>query len=63
MTVKDILRLVPGIMILVSLVLGVLVSQWWLLLAAFVGLNLAQSAFSRWCLLEIILIKMGIPEK
>ncbi|QAR32002.1 DUF2892 domain-containing protein [Geovibrio thiophilus] len=63
MSVKDILRLVPGIMILVSLALGVWVSQWWLLLAAFVGLNLLQSAFTKWCLLEDILIKMGIPKE
>lgn len=63
MSVKYILRLVPGIMILASLALGVWVNQWWLLLAAFVGLNLLQSAFTKWCLLEDLLIKMGIPKE
>jgi hypothetical protein len=62
MTIKDLLRLVPGIMILVSLALGVYVNMWWLLLAAFVGLNLVQSAFTKWCLLEDILRKLGLPE-
>ncbi|WP_022851508.1 YgaP family membrane protein [Limisalsivibrio acetivorans] len=63
MTVKYILRLVPGIMILVSLALGLTVNQWWFALAAFVGLNLIQSAFTKWCLLESILIKIGVPEE
>ncbi|MCD8490691.1 MAG: DUF2892 domain-containing protein [Geovibrio sp.] len=50
-------------MILASLALGVWVNQWWLILAAFVGLNLLQSAFTKWCLLEDLLIKMGIPKE
>ncbi|MCD8553964.1 DUF2892 domain-containing protein [Seleniivibrio sp.] len=63
MSIKDILRLVPGIFILVSVGLTVATdNKWWLLLAAFVGLNLLQSAFTKWCLLEDILRKMGIRE-
>jgi hypothetical protein len=46
--------------ILVSLALGVWVSPWWLLLTAFVGLNLLQSSFTNWCPLEIVLHKFGV---
>lgn len=62
MSIKDILRLVPGIFILFSVFMGVYVNKWWLALAVFVGLNLLQSAFTKWCLLEDILRKMGIRE-
>ncbi len=62
MTIKDILRLVPGIFILVSVPLGMYHNKWWFALTIFVGLNLLQSAFTKWCLLEDILRKMGIPE-
>ena len=61
-TVKDVLRFVPGVFILVSAVLAVTVSPWWLLLAGFVAVNLLQSAFTRWCLLENILLELGLPE-
>lgn len=60
-TTKDVIRLVAGTMVTGSLLLGVLVSPWWLILAGFVGANLLQSAFSRWCLLESILARVGVP--
>jgi len=63
MSIKDILRLVPGIFILFSVFMGLYVNKWWLALAVFVGLNLVQSAFTKWCLLEDILRKMGIREQ
>lgn len=63
MTIKDILRLVPGIFILFSVFMGIYVNKWWLALAVFVGLNLLQSAFTKWCLLEDILRKMGVKEQ
>jgi hypothetical protein len=34
-----------------------------LLFTAFVGLNLLQSAFTKWCLMEDILAKLGIADK
>ncbi|MDR2992034.1 MAG: DUF2892 domain-containing protein, partial [Burkholderiaceae bacterium] len=49
MTSWRIVRLFAGAVILVSLALGVWVSPWWLLLTAFVGLNLLQSSFTNWC--------------
>jgi hypothetical protein len=55
-------RAFAGTFILVSLLLTVLFSSWWLLLTAFVGVNLLQSAFTGFCPLEIILGKFGISK-
>jgi hypothetical protein len=49
MTVNEALRAMAGVVVLLSLALGVWVSPYWLLLTAFVGLNLLQSAFTKWC--------------
>lgn len=49
MTVERGLRALAGIMTLLSLALAHWFSPWWLLLTAFVGLNLLQSAFTNWC--------------
>ena len=61
----QLVRLIAGIFILLSLALGVpgsplFVSQWWLAFTAFVGANLLQSALTRWCMLETILRKLGV---
>jgi hypothetical protein len=42
-------RRLAGVFILISLLLAWLVSPWWLLLGAFVGLNLLQSSFTGFC--------------
>ena len=54
-----------GLFVLLSLALGVpgspiFVNQNWLWFTAFVGVNLLQSAFTKWCLLETILRKLGV---
>jgi len=54
------IRLIAGSFVLLSLALGWFVSPWWFLFTAFVGLNLIQSAFTRWCLMEDILRWTGI---
>jgi hypothetical protein len=59
MTIDRIVLALAGAMVLLSLLLSVLVSPWWLLLAAFVGLNMFQSAFTGFCPLAIILKKLG----
>jgi Protein of unknown function (DUF2892) len=66
MTSWQIVRLVAGTFILVSLALGIpgspiFVSQWWLAFTAFVGVNLFQSGLTRWCMMENILRKLGAP--
>jgi hypothetical protein len=60
MTVNEWLRAVAGLFVLVSLALGYWVHPAWFLFTAFVGLNLVQSAFTRWCLMEKILSGLGI---
>jgi len=49
-----------GLMILVSLLLGVYVSPYWFWFTAFVGGNLLQSAFTGFCPLALILKKVGV---
>lgn len=48
-----------GFVVLLSLALAHFLSPWWLLLTAFVGLNLFQSAFTGFCPLAMILKKAG----
>jgi hypothetical protein len=50
-------------MVLISISLAHWVSPWWLLLGAFVGVNLIQSALTGFCPAEIILKKMGVGQK
>lgn len=60
MTMHNVIRVVAGTMVLVSLALGLLVSKWWFCLTAFVGLNLIQSAFTHFCPAEKIAGKLGV---
>ena len=60
--IQVIVRVVAGTMILLSLLLGYLHSPYWHLLTAFVGLNLLQSAITKWCLLEDILKKFFLKD-
>jgi len=62
MTVERGLRLMAGVMILISLALAHFVSSYWLLLTAFVGLNLLQSAFTNWCPAMKILRAIGLKD-
>lgn len=55
MTLENSIRLLAGSLILLSLTLYYFVSPYWLLLAAFVGLNLLQSSVTRFCPAEIII--------
>ena len=54
------LRGIAGFFILISLVLIHYVSPYWILLTAFIGLNLFQSAFTNWCPMMWILKKLGL---
>lgn len=56
-------RVIVGIFILLSVVLAVYVNQNWLWFTVFIGVNLIQSAFTKWCLLETILQKLGVKGK
>lgn len=61
MKMEHCIRAIAGSFILISLALGHFVSPYWYLFTAFVGVNLLQSAFTRWCLMEDILAKLGVP--
>lgn len=56
----NIIRMVAGSLVLVSLVLSKTVHPNWIYLSAFVGLNLLQSSITGWCLLNDILHKYRI---
>ena len=60
MNVERSLRLIAGIVVLISLLLGVYVHPNWFLLTGFVSLNLIQSAFTNWCPMMTILRKLGM---
>ena len=62
MKIQSIIFLVAGTLVLTGLALGHFVNEWWLLLSAFVGLNMFQTAFTGFCPLERILIKLGIGQ-
>jgi hypothetical protein len=49
-----------GLMVLVGLTLAYFVSPYWILLTAFVGLNLFQSGITGFCPLAMILKKLGV---
>lgn len=58
MSLENSIRLLAGILVLGSLTLGYFVSHYWLLLTAFVGFNLIQSSFTRFCPAEMIIAKL-----
>jgi hypothetical protein len=60
MSIDRVVFAFAGFMVLLGLTLGYFVSPSWLLLAAFVGLNLLQSAFTGFCPLAMILKKAGV---
>ena len=62
MTINRYLRLASGFFIMLSVLLAVVYSPYWLYFTAFVGLNLFQSAFTNWCPLMTALRKMGVKE-
>ena len=67
MIITDWIHTIAGSFILISLLLGVSTSplfhsSYWLWLTAFVGLNLLQFGFSKFCPLGLILKRLGVPE-
>lgn len=67
MNINRMVRMFAGLFILVSLGLGVpespvFVSKYFLWFTVFVGANLLQSSFTRFCPLENILRRFGVPD-
>lgn len=63
MSMEQYIRAIAGAFVVISLALGYFWSAYWYLFTAFVGLNLFQSAFTRWCLMENILEKAGVARR
>ncbi len=66
MTTERLVRIFAGAIVLLSLLLAVpgsplFVSRLFLWLTAFVGLNLFQSGWTKFCPFEIFLRKLGVP--
>ncbi len=59
---ERIVRAVAGTFILLSLLLALTVNINWLYFTGFVGLNMLQSSITKWCLLNDILTKLGVPK-
>ncbi len=60
MTIDRAVLAFAGSMILASLWLSHVHSAYWLWLTAFVGLNLLQASFTRFCPLAIVLKRLGL---
>lgn len=62
MTVERGLRLMAGVMVLLSVALTYYVSHYWMWLTVFIGLNLVQSAFTNWCPAMAMLRAAGLKD-
>jgi hypothetical protein len=62
MSVNEALRLLAGVVVLVSVALAFWVNIGWLALTAFVGVNLLQSAFTGWCPAMWAFRKLGLQD-
>lgn len=62
MTVERGVRLIAGVMVLLSLSLAHYFSLYWLWLTVFVALNLLQSAFTNWCPAMSMLRAVGLKD-
>lgn len=71
MSMDRIIRIIAGTFIVISVLLfnslnteaSIFSTVNWLWFTLFVGLNLFQSGFTKWCLMEKILLKLGIGVK
>ena len=62
MTVEPMLRLIAGAFVSASVLLGIYVHPYFLWFTLFVGLNLFQSALTKWCPMMAILRRAGVPD-
>jgi predicted CDP-diglyceride synthetase/phosphatidate cytidylyltransferase len=60
MSIEKVMMLIVGTMVLLSAVLAYYFSPLWLLLTAFIGLNLLISGFTGFCPMVLILRKLGL---
>lgn len=60
MNKEQYIRAIAGSFVSLSVLLAHFHSPYWLFFTTFVGLNLLQSAFTKWCPMEIILGKLSV---
>ena len=58
-----IVHAIAGTLILSSLLLGIYVNKNWFWLTGFVGLNMLIHATTNWCLMYLILNKLGVKKE
>lgn len=58
MSIDRMILVIAGTFVLASLALSQLHHPYWLFFTAFVGLNMFQAGFTRWCIMAIILRKL-----
>jgi len=61
-TIDEWLRLIGGTFVLASVALGWFVHPGYFLFTAFVGANLLQSFFTRWCPMIWLLQRLGVEQ-
>lgn len=59
MKIENLVMAIAGVFVFVSVVLSAVHSNYWLIFTGFVGLNLFQAAFTRFCPLAVVLKKWG----
>jgi Protein of unknown function (DUF2892) len=62
MTVERTLRLIAGLFVTASVLLGMYVHHYFYWFTVFVGVNLFQSGFTNWCPMMVFLRKLGLRE-
>jgi hypothetical protein len=60
MTLEPMIRLIAGVFVVASVLLGLYVHPAFLWFTAFVGANLFQSAFTNWCPMMTLLRRAGV---
>jgi hypothetical protein len=63
MKMEQFIRIIAGTFVIVSVLLGHFIHPAWYLFTAFVGANLFQSAFTKWCLMETLLTRLGVDKR
>jgi hypothetical protein len=63
MTVEPMIRLIAGVFVAASVLLGMFVHPYFLWFTLFVGANLTQSALTGWCPMMSILRSAGVPDQ
>ncbi len=63
MTINEGLRLMAGFFVLLTVLLGYFVHEYWFFFTGFVALNLIQSAFTKWCPAIWMLSKLGLKKE